>query len=176
MGYDGGMEPDSIAIGIGELCRRLDVPYRHMRYVLERGILPAGVDRSPDRGNHRLITAAQAFWLGVVLKLKQSGLRAPLAGKIADFTVEGLRGIAQNLNWEWPFAPHLGRLRTDNQWYVDIGDLRYVRIVTSASPSNTSGLEEFPWFLIGKRKTIEGVAPVVTIRLDVALLGRLLLG
>src|SRR5437764_1096762 len=98
-----GMSSDFLAIRIGELCRRLEVPYRHVRYVLERGILPEGVDRSPDRGHHRVLNVPQAFWLGIVLKLKQSGVRAPIAGRVADFAMEGLRGVAQNLNWEWTF-------------------------------------------------------------------------
>lgn len=157
---------------LGELCRRLDVPLRHGRYVLEQGIVPKGVEESPDRGNHRQLGAGQAFWLGIVLKLKEAGLKTPLARQVADFAEEGLRGITQNLNWEWPFHPFQGQLWTEQQWYIDVGDLRYIRIVTDTNPSH-EGLYEFPWSIVGKRKTAE-VRPIVILRLDVAGLARLL--
>src|SRR5436190_3591760 len=108
---------------VGELCQRLNVPYRHARYVLEEGILPRGVEESPGRGEHRDLTSAQAFWLGIVLKLKQNGIKALLAGKIADFAHEGVRGIGSNLGWDHGFNPFLGKFDTEHQWFVDIGDL-----------------------------------------------------
>jgi hypothetical protein len=111
---------------VGELCNRLHVPYRHARYVLEEGILPRGVEESPGRGEHRDLTSSQAFWMGVVLKLKKSGVKTPLAGKIADFARDAVRGVTQNANWEWTFEPFLGRFETSNQWFMDIGDLAHV--------------------------------------------------
>jgi len=169
----GLMKDVFVDIGVGELCTRLDVPYRHVRYVMEQGILPAGVDPSPDRGHHRLLDGSQAFWLGIVLKLKASGVRTPLAGKIASYAAESVRTISQNLNWDTLFAPHQGRFRTEFQWYCDIGDLKYVRIATNANPSK-QGLDEFPWSPIGTRKSIDEVSPVVTIRLDITRLAKLL--
>jgi hypothetical protein len=159
---------------LGELCQRLDVPYRHARYILERGILPGGVDRNPDRGNHRQLTSAQAFWLGIVLKLKESGVRAPLAGQIADYAEESVRTISQGLSWEPGFQPFEGWLETERQWFVDVGDLHYIRIVTDANPSRR-GLYDFDWSEIGKRKRAE-VTPVVILRLDLARMARLLRG
>ena len=38
---------------IGELARKIEVPYRHVRYILEQGLIPEGVDQSPGRGEHR---------------------------------------------------------------------------------------------------------------------------
>src|SRR6185436_545202 len=109
----------SAPIQLGELCRRLDVPYRHARYVLEEGILPEGVAPDPERGHHRQLAPAQAFWLAIVLKLKQSAVQAPLAARIADFAKQAVRGVTRNLNWEPTFAPFDGALETEGRWYVD---------------------------------------------------------
>jgi hypothetical protein len=160
---------------VGELCQRLSVPYRHARYALERGILPRGVAENPGRGDHRQLDAAQAFWLGIVLMLKQSGVKTPLAGQIADFAREAVRGVSQHLNWERTFEPFLGRFETRHRWFVDIGDLQYVRLATTANPSH-SGLYEFPWSAVGKGKPAEGTVPVVILRLDLSRLAQLLCG
>lgn len=159
---------------LGELCERLEVPYRHARYILERGILPGGVDRNPDRGNHRQLNSAQAFWLGIVLKLKESGVKAPLAGQVANYAEESVRTITQSLNWEPSFQPFAGWLETARQWFVDVGDLRYIRIVTDANPSH-QGPYEFEWLVIGTKKQAR-VTPVVILRLDLARMARLLRG
>src|SRR5258708_25702402 len=111
---------------IGELAERLKVPYREVRYVLEQGILPKGVKKTPGRGDHRELDSTQAFWLAIVLELKQNGINAPLAGKIADYAEQGVRGIAANLSWEPSFNPFRGQFETEEQWFVDIGDLTYV--------------------------------------------------
>lgn len=166
------MSSNLLAIGVGELCQRLKVPYRHVRYVLERGFLPDGVDPSPERGNHRVLHAEQAFWLGVLLKLKQAGMKTPMAAKVADFTMRGLRAVAQNLNLDRHFAPHLGKLQTEYQWYVDIGDLRYVRIATTAEPSRR--LHEYNWILLRTKEDARDATPIVILRLDVGRLAAML--
>lgn len=160
---------------VGEFCNKLGVEPRQARYVLEQGILPTGVATDPGRGEHRDLDPAQAFWLGVVLKLKASGVKTPRAGEIADFARDGVRGIAGNLNWDHRFNPFLGRFDTDHQWYVDIGDLEVVRMATTANPSYAR-LYEFPWSAIGKRQTVEGAAPVVILRVDLTRLAALLRG
>lgn len=157
---------------IGELAERLSVPYRDVRYVLEQGIVPEGVEESPGRGDHRQLSPAQGFWLAIVLALKQNGIRTPLARQIADFAQAGVRGISANLSWDPGFNPFQGMFATDHQWYVDVGDLKYLRMATTANPSRQR-LDEFPWMLIGKHKTVE-VAPVVIIRLDIRRLAELL--
>src|SRR3954452_11579743 len=162
-------------IQLGELCRRLDVPYRHARYVLEEGILPEGVESEPERGHHRQLTPAQAFWLGIVLKLKQSAVRTPLAARIADFAKEAVRAATQDLNWEFTFSPFDGRLETESRWYVDVGDLKYIRLATDTHPS-VEGLYEFPWRHVDRRETAEGVVPAVLIRVDIARIARLIRG
>ena len=139
---------------LAEFCRRIDVPYRHARYVLEQGILPDGVADQPGRGEHRDLDPAQAFWLAIVLKLKASGVQAPVAGQVADFVREGVQGIARQLSWDPGFRPFQGGMETDRCWYVDVGDLTCLRMVTDANPSGGGRLEEFPWVRLGTRKHV----------------------
>jgi hypothetical protein len=158
---------------VGELCRRLEVAYRHARYVLEEEILPAGVDPAPDRGNHRQLDAGQAFWLGIVLKLKKSGFRTPLAAEIANFTMEGIRTLSQRLSWDPGFRPFQGMLDTEYQWFVEVGDLKYIRIETNAD--NVKGQPYVSeWFPVGSRRAAKNIVPVVTIRLDLSRLAQVL--
>ncbi|REJ97680.1 MAG: hypothetical protein DWQ35_01390 [Planctomycetota bacterium] len=158
---------------VAELTRRLGVPYRHVRYVLEQGILPKGVAESPGRGEHRDLTPAQAFWLAIVLVLKENGVKTPMAGKLADHAARAIPGIAANASWEWHYNPFQGRIDTEFEWYLDIGDSKYVRIATTANPS-VDGVFEFEWSKIGRFGTVREVDPLVVIRLDIARLGRLL--
>jgi hypothetical protein len=158
---------------LGELCRRLAVPYRHARYVLEEDILPQGVDPDPDRGHHRQLTAGQAFWLGMVLRLKAAAVKTPLAAQMADFAKEAVKTACRRLNWEYTFSPFDGELETDHRWFVEVGDLKYIRLVTDAKPSDP-GLYAFDWFPLGKRHSVQGVVPVVIVRIDVGELARLL--
>lgn len=158
---------------LGELCRRLDVPPRHARYVLEQGIHPTGVNGQPGRGEHRDLDPAQAFWLGIVLKLKASGVQAPVAGQVAEFVREGVQGIARHLSWDPGFHPFAGRMDSDHRWYVDVGDLTYLRMVTDANPSGGDRLEEFPWVKLGTRQQVTA-DPVVVLRVNIARLAVLL--
>lgn len=159
---------------IGELCRRLSIPYRHVRYVLEEGILPPGIEGDPGKGEHRDLDSGQAFWLAVVMKLKQNGLRMALAGEIANLAQRGVQGIAINLAWDREFRPFAGQLQTEHQWYVDIGDLEYLRMATTANPSGGGRLEEHPWVRIADSQAAPQARPVVIIRLDLARLAELL--
>ena len=175
-------------IQLGELCARLGVPLRHARYLAEQELLPSGVDVSPDRGNHRQFAPGQAFWLGLVLKLKESGVKAPLAASIANFVQEAVERLAQAASselesrpfgkqvgvagFEPGFSPFDGQLETESEWYVDVGDLKYVRITTDYPPY--SAVQEYVWSEIRTRRTARSARPVVIIRLDLARLAALL--
>jgi hypothetical protein len=169
-------KPAFESIQLAELCKRLDIPYRHARYVLEEGIVPRGVDPSPDRGNHRQLTPSQAFWLGIVLNLKESGVRSTLAAQIADFANEAMRGMTQRMNWDPHFSPFDGRLDSEYEWYIDIGDLTFIRVVTTAG-ERVGEVTELPWWRLGgERQDVKGVDPIVTIRLNITQLAALLRG
>lgn len=161
-------------IGLGEFCNLFDVAAREVRYVLERGFVPAGTDESPSTGNHRRFGPGQAFWLAMVVKLKQSGVKVPVAAWIADYAIESLRTITRSLNWDWGFRPEKGEFDTDRQYLVEFADLKFVRIVTDANPS-IEGLYPFDWHRIeGPRRPVEGVSPVVVIQIDLTAIARIL--
>jgi hypothetical protein len=155
-----------------DVCRLLDVGYRDARYLCEKNWLPRGVAREPGRGNHRQLTAAQAVRLGIILKLKACGMHAPMAAKIADFA-ERIRGLTRNLVWDWQFSPFDGALDTEHRWYIEVGDMRFVRFVTDANPSKV-GLHEMDWVDIATRKDAKDATPIVCVRVDISALARLL--
>ena len=157
-------------IKLQDVCRALDVPERDVRYVLERGFVPAGVPEAPGSGQHRDFSPQQAFWLGMVLKLKRCGLGTPLAAQVADYADEALRGVTQNLNWEWRFLPRAGQFDTEHEYYVDVADLEHIRLATDACPSS-EGLYVFPWQSLKKpRRVVRDVSPFVVLRLDLSLI------
>src|SRR5580698_5276073 len=63
-------------------------------------------------------------------------------------------------------------LSTDDS--LSAANLKYFRLATTASPSFKGLLYEFPWSLIGQGKTSKDAAPIVTIRLDLTRLARLM--
>jgi hypothetical protein len=162
-------------IHLGELCRRIGVPNRHARYVLEEGFLPEGVQAGPGHGNHRLLTPSQAFWIAIVLRLKASGVQAPLAARIAEYARQALRLVTREMYLEPHFAPFDGRLETERRWAVEVGDLRYVRLVTDAVPDGAGGFQEFPWVEIGQHKHAPtGFDPMFAIRVNLARIAEVL--
>jgi hypothetical protein len=160
---------------LGEFCRRLGVPYRQARYVLEREILPPGVDRNPDRGHHRQLTPAQAFHLGMVLKLKASKITAPIAGMIASVTA-GTFSKVDVRKYDPHFAPFEGALRARLTWYVELGDLNFLRII---GEQDDPPKLVFPgaWMPMNVHKQPpKDFVPVVRIRVDLTRLAQMLRG
>ena len=157
-------------IKLRDICQALEVGDRNARYVLERGYVPKGMSESPGSGEHRDFSPHQAFWLGMVLKLKESGLKTPLAARIADYAGGAIRTTTQNLGWDWRFLPRVGRFDTEHQYYVEVADLTYIRLVTNACPSQ-SDLYYFDWCKIKKLGApVKDVRPCVLITLDLALI------
>ncbi len=155
-----------------ELCERLGVPYRDARYFCERGWLPEGIDPGPGRGNHRLLTPAQAVWLGVVLKLKACGVRTRLAAQVAAFAgCPGSRARGPGGGGQPP--PCAGAPEAGRRWLVEVGDMRFIRFVADAGPGAGS-VSPTPWLDMASSRAAEGAAPVVSIRVDLSALARLL--
>ena len=75
---------------LAEFCHRVGAPYRDTRYVLGRGVAT-----DPGRGEHRDLDSAQAFWQAIVLKLKASGVKVPVAARVADFAQIGVRQLTE---------------------------------------------------------------------------------
>lgn len=161
-------------IKLKDLCDRLAVDYDAARYTLARGILPKGVQGGPGRGNHRLFNHAQAFHLAVVLKLKAAGITTTVAGRISEWS-RHVQGISCNRGWDPRFAPFAGKLQTDRQWFLEVGDAQYARIVTDANPSKT-GLDHAPWVDMLVRRERPDARPAVIFRVDIALIAHCLVG
>ena len=172
-------KPDEVGeadgIKLKTLCDRLGVSYRDARYALARGITPKGIDNEPGRGNHRVFDWKQAFQLAVVLKLKAAGFHTPLAGLVSEFAAR-IQGLSVNLSWDPEFAPLRGKFETKHQWYLDVGDGRFVRHVTDSSPRKGGALEEIEWVDLRTRRLATSAQPVVVVRIDLGLISKLLAG
>jgi hypothetical protein len=159
---------------IGELAQRLGVPYRSVKYVLERGAADRWVKRTPGTGHHRDMSGGESFALGLLLLLKQNGLRLPFARHVVGLIEEGVRGVAQALGWESLFQPFRGELKTEHEWVVEIGDSKTVRLGTNANPSRAGRMEYFDWVTVGKRRRVlKDFQPCVTICIDLSRLAEL---
>jgi hypothetical protein len=162
---------DSRGIKLKELCERLQVNYDEARYVLARGRLPKAITPpEPGRGNHRLFNANQAFFLAVCLKLKAAGISADLAATVSEWSPR-IQEFAQNGGWDNRFAPFAGLFETTHLWFLDVGDARYMRLVTDAHPDRT-GLYDTPWTDMRRRKAAGQVRPAVIFRVDIALIAQ----
>lgn len=162
------MDATTRMLKLHDICRALDVRDRYARYVLERGFIPEGVPISPGSGEHRDFDPHQAFWLGMVLKLKESGLKTPLAVQVANYADGAVCTAAQNLGWDYLFFPKGGRFETEHEYIVELGDVKYIRLRTNASPSQ-EGDYAFDWHHVSKPGVpVRNVRPCVVLRLDVA--------
>ena len=160
--------PSDETIQLHDICEALSDGDSDARYVLERGFVPKGVYVKPASGTHRQFSGGQAYWLALVLKLKATGIKTPLAAEIADYATRFIQTVTQNLGWEASFLPTQGRLKTKNGYKVEIADLKYIRFGTDAGPS-TEGYEWFDWHLLKKPgKPIKDVQPHVVITVDLA--------
>ena len=88
-------------IQLKEFCKLFEVHDREVRYILESGHVPYPVLQMPSTGNRREFKPDHAFWLAIVLKLKHCGIKTPLAAESANYSTAALRGVTQNLGWDW---------------------------------------------------------------------------
>ena len=153
-------------IELAEFCLLLDVPSREVRYVLDQGFVPKGTEKSPSTGNRRKFGPGEAIWLGIVVKLKQTGIKVPLAAELADYAMQSVRTITRNLNWDWGFQPELGKFDTENSYVFEIADRKYVRISPTANPS-TKEIYSFDWHHAKKPGAVaRNVRPIVIVAVD----------
>ena len=152
---------------VGELCERLDVSYRDARYVLEEGILPKGVDENPGKGDHRDLTNDQAFWLAIVLLLKQNGVKPLIAGKIASYASSLMQYTGPDKLGYDVFEPADGLFNTGLEWYLDIGDLRSYRMETISTLGKNKFPEIEPWRDFETHELAQNNRPLVIIRIDI---------
>ena len=160
--------PQLTTIRLADFCRLFAVDDRQVRYILEEGHIPQGVERQPSTGNRREFGPGHAFWLAIVLKLKQTGLRTALAAEVADIANKVVRAAAQNFGWDPQFWPAGGYFVTKHRYFLDIGDLEFVQLTTDCYPSKV-GLYECGWGPIKGRTTAPlKIRPFVNLRVDLA--------
>jgi DNA-binding transcriptional MerR regulator len=155
-----------------EICRRLGVDYDDARYTLAKGVLPDGVAADPGKGNHRIFENRQAFMLAIILRLRAVGVSTAVAKDIAEWS-RHVQGMAVNLGWDWNFAPFAGKLHSEKEWYLDVGDSKYARIVTNAHPSK-DGYEITPWVNMTTRREQKSARPTIIFRVDIVRIAELL--
>lgn len=160
---------------IGEIAERLKAPPRTLRYILEEGIVPTGVDPNPGRGEHRDLDVHQTFWLAMVVVLKQSGLKTPLAGAIAGevmyrLVIASLPRRSRKYEFDW--SGETGGSTDEARWYAEVGDLVAVRLVVQppGQPHLTTEWET----LRDRRQRVPTSEPLVTIRVDLTTLASIL--
>jgi hypothetical protein len=157
--------PNPPTIQVKEICRLFDFDERQVRFILEQGFVPKGVERAPSTGNRREFGPGQAFCLVITVLLKGAGLKTPTAAEIAKAASEGLQQITQNFNWDRTFSPVSGWFETEYEYTLEVADGRCFRLQTTASPSKA--LEQFGWATLHPpRKKCPAPAALVTIRLD----------
>lgn len=162
-------------VQLKDICLALDVPYRSATYVLESGYVPKGVAEAPSTGNHRQFDASQAFWLAMILMLKADGINTALAAQIADYAWIALRTTTQNLGWEPSFLPHLGRLDTKHQYFVEIAARKYIRFGTTSEPLSGGKIKYFDWHAFTNLgRPVKDLQPCVKIHLDLTAIAALL--
>jgi len=160
---------------LSDFCDRIHVDEREVRYALARGIVPKGMRKTPGRGNHRQFDARQSFWMAIVLRLKAAGVKTPLAGEIAKWS-ERVKGYAVNSGWDWEFSPFDGRLRTEKSWILEVGDAKFVRIVTNANPSAVGMTDVTKWVCMATKNIDASANPIVVVAVNLSELAKLLLG
>jgi hypothetical protein len=164
--------PAHKTIQLSDICEALDVGDRDARYVLERGFVPKGVPAKPASGTHRQFSDEQAFWFGLVLKLKATGIQTPLAAAIADYATRSIQTVTPNLGWEVDFMPKQWHLDTKHGYKVEIADLKYIRFGTNTNPSKKD-YEWSDWHRVKKPgQPIRDLQPYVVISVDLAHLAR----
>ena len=166
-------EAPETSLTLREFCDRIGVKYRDARYVLAHGMIPDGIDEEPGRGNHRTFNYRQSFWLAIVLKLKAAGIQPKLAADMAKWA-ERVKGFALNLGWDWNFSPFDGKFATEKQWYMEVGDAQFVRLLTDANPSREGVMDESGWVEMNSRKRRSAASPTVIVRIDLSSLSNLL--
>lgn len=104
-------------------------------------------------------------------QLKECGMKAPTANMVASLTA-GMFGRADVRRWDTSFAPFQGRLTSNLNWYVELGDLRYIRLV--AESANGETVYRGDWLPLDLSRPTMDVTPIVSIRVDLTQIARLL--
>ncbi len=158
----------------GELCDRLQVSKMLANRVIKSKSLPEGLKRHQKKGNHYVFNFRQAFWFGIVLKLRQSGVPTGDAEAIANAAKGLFAGLKRGRGWSDPFDPFRGGQHPSAEWTLEVGDLQAVRLATSAASGSQGAPKDLMWHSLDGHDVSEKFKPVVVLRLDLAYLAKLL--
>lgn len=173
---------------VGDLARVLGLASaRDIRYFLEEQFASPDIpnplpndQRSPSRGNHRILDGGVQFWLAIAVRLKQLGMRGPMAMRLAEYSKLALGELAQGMKWDRGFQPFDGQFDTDQDWIVELGDSYFVRIATSAFPGwdvSRRGLYRTEWAqLSNPRIPCPGVACATVLQINLSTFAAILRG
>lgn len=157
-------------IKLSELSARIDVEERELRYALARGIVPDGIPKTPGSGHHHQFDFRQSFWLAVAVRLKAAGLKTPLAGKIVKWCERDSRAGFFNT------SSFIGQLLSEETCRLEVGDAKYVRIVSYAKSGSPQQNRNTAWERLRKSRTCTDANPIVVVQVNLTELARLLLG
>ncbi len=163
----GNTESPEIELKLREFCSRIGANYRDARYALAHGMVPNGMRDEPGRGKHRVFNYRQAFWLAILLKLKAAGVQPRLAAEMATWS-ERVKGFAVNATYDWRFSPFDGKYETDQQWFLEVGDGQFVRIMTDSHPSRQGIVDVSGWVHMDAQTLRKDAKPTVIIRIDLS--------
>jgi hypothetical protein len=168
------IQPSDERLKLQAICERIGADYDDARYTMAKGAIPKGVSSEPGKGNHRVFGSRDAFMVAIILKVRAAGVSTSIAKQVAEWSTS-IQTMAVNLGWDWQFAPFSGRLHSDQEWYVEIGDVRFARVVTNSCPSN-SGYEATPWKDMTTGRENRTARPAVIFRVDIVRIAQLLNG
>ena len=145
------------------------IAIQRLRYVLDQAMLPG--TRTPawsrGRGSPRVFTAFDAFAIACAALLLKAGLRRRVVRDCMTITCdnnEGRRDVAS--------VPLYQAFRERSTAFLEVGDGDFVRLVGAGDYLRRPLL--FGWVMISTKMLAEAYEPLVTIRIDVARLRRLL--
>ena len=145
------------------------IAMQRLRYVLDQGLLPGANAPSwrRGRGSPRVFTAFEAFGIACAALLLKAGLRRRAVKECISITCafqKGRRDLSK--------VPLYRAFEERSAAYLEVGDGDFVRLVGSEDHLRHRLL--FGWVSISTGTSAEGYEPLVTIRVDIARLRRLI--
>jgi hypothetical protein len=142
---------------------------QRLRYVIDQGLLPGGSGPSwqRGRGTPRVFTAYSAFGVACAALLLKAGLRLSVIKRCMEI-VCSYNGDRHDVS-EIPLYQAFMQRSTA---HLEVGDGDYIRL--QGSEDYLRHPLSFGWIDISTREVVEMYEPLVTIRIDVARLRRLM--
>lgn len=153
---------------LADIAQATGVAVDRLRYVLDARILPGhrngALTYRPagERGKPRKYIGLEAFGIVVTVLMLDAGVKRQTVMQCLDLLTEyapGGRDLATTMLYQAYMNPKTCGL--------EVGDRQNVRLVASA---DSSGADEFPWRQVETRARVVDYTPLVTIRINIAIL------